>query len=556
MFENKKKKWYGSYSRIGKSSAENFYQIIHKDDILNRDYKKIKGYLKKIKPDLDYLDDNINLNKIFNTKYSIIKSISSSPNKKINNKKMREKYNLKYHNISHLEIMKKNRDIYIEPTCTKYNPKYDIIFQRLVTGPKWKKILGRTCPIRNMTSSECFLNNKNISIENKSKENCNNNNFNKKEKNNKDKKKKSSAKKQKEYKRFCIIDNGESKCLVDMNKTTQRGDLFNIRVRTEKAFNKKENNNNNKNNMININSNSEEKKMIDNKNNYFLTKDNKKNKTNIMSNKYTKIKNLKKLLLKNINTNRNYKLLRTSNLFPLKENKSPDFSKIISREKLQKIAEKSKNTFISLVSPNYSQVSERPISMVLYEKSKINKKRRNFTGIDSNLNFDIDKVINKVNNHRIYKPRNFDNMISRTYNEANPLPNYMQGIYNRTAVDSFNEKTLKINEYSNGKFLTPTNTFMPKTSHNKIINLSLLKCCDIENKNKDDYNEIYTDKLIKQINYRNNNNDNLILEGALNKFDKITFKSIEKNKDMNRTVFKKLMTDEEYFKNKYINKEK
>ena len=137
MLENKKEKWYGCYSRIGKASAENFYQIIHKDDILNKDYKKIKGYFEKKRDDYDYLDDNINLKKIFNTKYSIIKETKvSSPIKKKNAKKKNEKKELENNNNKNLEIIKKEKEKYTEPTCTKYNPKYDIIFQRLITGPK------------------------------------------------------------------------------------------------------------------------------------------------------------------------------------------------------------------------------------------------------------------------------------------------------------------------------------------------------------------------------------------------------------------------------------
>ena len=67
MLENKAKKSYGSYSRAGKISAENFYSIIHKDDILKREKKRVKSLYEIQKNNLDYLDGKINFNKIINT---------------------------------------------------------------------------------------------------------------------------------------------------------------------------------------------------------------------------------------------------------------------------------------------------------------------------------------------------------------------------------------------------------------------------------------------------------------------------------------------------------
>ena len=42
MFENEAKGWYGSYSRVGKVYAERFYIISHKEEIFNRENKKIR----------------------------------------------------------------------------------------------------------------------------------------------------------------------------------------------------------------------------------------------------------------------------------------------------------------------------------------------------------------------------------------------------------------------------------------------------------------------------------------------------------------------------------
>ena len=42
MFENKAKGWYGSYSKVGRDSAEKYPMIMLKDQILNNQFKKIK----------------------------------------------------------------------------------------------------------------------------------------------------------------------------------------------------------------------------------------------------------------------------------------------------------------------------------------------------------------------------------------------------------------------------------------------------------------------------------------------------------------------------------
>ena len=112
---------------------------------------------------------------------------------------------------------------------------------------------------------------------------------------------------------------------------------------------------------------------------------------------------------------------------------------------------------------NYSLIRERPLSMVVYKKSKNkNKKRKKFLGIDPSLNFDIDKIINKYNNHVMPQPPNFDSMTSRPNDRLNPLPNFMQKIFNRTSVNNYNDKALQLNGYSEGKFMSCYNSFTPK----------------------------------------------------------------------------------------------
>ena len=42
MFENDTKGWFGSYSTAGRESAEKYHIVIHKDEILKNEHKKLK----------------------------------------------------------------------------------------------------------------------------------------------------------------------------------------------------------------------------------------------------------------------------------------------------------------------------------------------------------------------------------------------------------------------------------------------------------------------------------------------------------------------------------
>ena len=68
MFENEAKGWFGSYSLAGKNSAEKYHSIVHKEEILGNEYRKIKA--KDIfSPDdsiaLETIDDNFDIFKVY-----------------------------------------------------------------------------------------------------------------------------------------------------------------------------------------------------------------------------------------------------------------------------------------------------------------------------------------------------------------------------------------------------------------------------------------------------------------------------------------------------------
>ena len=71
MIENKAKGWHGSFSIAGRNSAEKYHIIIHQDEILSNEHKKIK--IKDIfTPDDEREEavqdiDNIDVFKAYNT---------------------------------------------------------------------------------------------------------------------------------------------------------------------------------------------------------------------------------------------------------------------------------------------------------------------------------------------------------------------------------------------------------------------------------------------------------------------------------------------------------
>lgn len=112
--------------------------------------------------------------------------------------------------------------------------------------------------------------------------------------------------------------------------------------------------------------------------------------------------------------------------------------------------------------------------MVNYNKRKKTKpkaRRDNYSCFE--FNFDPYKILNNViDDKRLITP-NFDRMNSRPDNDG-PLPLYMKNIHSRQASQVLNDKTLKLNNFSEGKFLHSISSFFPKKSYNKIINLNLL----------------------------------------------------------------------------------
>ena len=147
MFENKAKGWHGSYSVVGRNSAEKYPMILIKDKILKDQVEKrqIKDYFNT--------DDDIENNKIIIDDGEDIFNFTSFKKKKIKKKfpeichhlkkdKIPDEY--KYHQMHHKELFEINKSKQKNPgNLCMYLPKKDITWRRAVTGPNWDTITGR-----------------------------------------------------------------------------------------------------------------------------------------------------------------------------------------------------------------------------------------------------------------------------------------------------------------------------------------------------------------------------------------------------------------------------
>ena len=490
MAENETKGWYGSYSLAGKHSAEKFNNIVHKNEILRGEHKKarIHDLFQPDDPNLTNLEDHLDVFKMYSFDDNIFKKLDKKKKKIENRKNFKNKstnYKYFFHNKHCESIEERKRKLVPDPACTRYHPNYNYIWPKLITGPKWKNISGRKEKISKIDNRDFLINN----LEN--------------------------------YDKY-IINSGNTKCFVNMNKTTQRGnfiDFKDLRLKTEKSFikltkskrkyelaselndggfaktfingfriynilnEKKNNKHNNKKHLINLKANSKLKNLTalnnseteilekNKKNkNYEISTEEKDNNTEISFYKMKKRKNSKSLI--------NSKNAIIGSDDEVKNNikiSAPDFSKLLSREQREKVKGHKTNN-ISYIVPNYSYVKERPIVMAIYKKEKNIKKYKNkeIIGLDSSLNYNPDLFIDKYNNHLTPKAPRFKNMISRPNKKGSTLPFYMQQMHDRRSINSVTDKSLQLNKYEDGKYIPASTSFFPKQSFNKIITFNAI----------------------------------------------------------------------------------
>ena len=227
--------------------------------------------------------------------------------------------------------------------------------------------------------------------------------------------------------------------------------------------------------------------------------------------------------------------------------KAPDFDKIISREYYSNLADNG-SSLIPFSLPNFKQVRERPLTMVTYERPKYQKRNINYLqGIEPSMYNDHYKYIEYINNHMRCVPPNFDKMLARPKDDGSPLPVYMKGCVSREACNIMTERSLKMNNFAEGKFRSNYTSFWPKTSFNKIINLNILNSeTFLANLVGDGKNmKLEGNNLQKSLRFYHRNFKELMKEGMLTKFDNITFKTIRSNNKIESRELEKFLKNYE-----------
>ncbi len=487
MFENEARGWHGCYSAIGRTSVETYQTVLNKDKILEEIPQKkkiIRGlfseddeepkHVNETNIDIFSLPPSNNLHKK-NMEELNKKKITCEP-EKIKNMNEKYKYHLHHHTENINKIKNDKKNINYGPSITKYQPKMDFIWNRTLTGPSWNVLSGRN-----------------------NRKNFNGFNFSGLKNSNSD---------------FCLTHNDflPKKYFISMDKQTQRGDFIlgnDVRIRNEKAFVPKK-----KKRVQTAEFSSRNNLKNDLNNNTFYNNNFKGN--------YTFYSGF------NISMKKSRKNKKGKKLYDPK-NKAPDFSKTISRAKLNYI-ERNRENVRPFFTPNYNYVTPRSLSLVSYNNKKIKKiPKKNIEPFDGDLIYDANEAFYNINNNKKPKSRDFKLMISRP-NDNGPLPTYMLKKFDREALRNITEKTLRMNNFSNSRFLTDYSSFYPKKSFNKQINLNLL--------NNDGFLNSKMDDILKKLESNGNygkvmefytkNLDDVEQEGRNSKFDAITLKHVPK----------------------------
>jgi len=209
--------------------------------------------------------------------------------------------------------------------------------------------------------------------------------------------------------------------------------------------------------------------------------------------------------------------------------KGPDFDKAISREYYDNLTDHGA-TLIPFSLPNFKQVRERPLTMVIYERPTYKKKKTaEIKGITPDMYNDIYRYLESINNYKKTVSPRFDKMTARPPMDDSPLPVYMKGEVSRGACEMVTDTTLKMNNFAEGKFISSYTSFWPKKSFNKIVNLNLLNSdAFLANLTTDQKAFRESNNYVaKTMKFYHKNYEDLLKEGLLAKFDNVTYKTIK-----------------------------
>jgi len=374
-------------------------QYKNKESMINKAFKKRNNSKEKLtlnKSDHSKMSKQsliLDYSKLEKTKLNLINKGTLSP--------FRNKIKYKFYNI-HLKKIKESKKNNEKKQKKEaiYKPNLEYIYNKSSSGPEWKIISGRKEKLFENSGNllDIFYN----------------------------------------YKTTTFYETKKS--FINMSKQTNRKDLINDKKLKNKNQSK-----------FSLNRRSL-KSISDKKSNFSSTVPISSKFLNSFSLNVTK----KKLSLKS----RRLSVINKINkpITPLSKTcKSvPDFKRTLGRFAESKHNNKLKASNEGIYYPNYDSIKERSKSMVLYpqcnkkEKEKKNKNYNDckFKGIVSNDLFNASDAFDKFHTNKLASTPRFDRMISRP--QRNNLPSFMQGLYNRLGADSYTEKSLQLNNYSNG----------------------------------------------------------------------------------------------------------
>ena len=404
-----------------------------KDEEDNEEEIDIFSIEEKERQKLEEFEDQIEERKIFQKK---LKLKEEEEEKDKDTKKKTMEFKSHRYNF----IKKKENKNKVQPSSTKYNPKYDAILRRSISSPSWKFMQGRKNKIK-IDNYPFYL------------------------------------------KQDSIQNNMAGKSFIDFSKQTPRNknafdkedaeiyDIGQITRNKSVINNKRQKHRNIRNQTPLVRSESKSSKNISKSKRSVSTTKRHQNKNNLSNSSDSSKSNdsfdlFKHLYSYKIKKKRNKEKGYSKNKEKIK---SIDFNQIISREAL----EESKNKEIAVVPylfPNFSFVRERPQMMVVYDR-KVHKKYKRKSDLDS-MEFN---TINYEKNKKQVQVPNFNLMNSRPYDENDPYPSYMRGVFNKSATFKISSESLKANSYTKRGFIMPLSSFWNNNSFNKYINLKMLK---------------------------------------------------------------------------------
>ena len=483
----------------------------------------------------------------------------------------------KFHDI-HINKIKHETEKPI-PSCTKYAPNTNLIWKRTITGPKWEK-MGKRKDIFKHDDTKYYLNHENILNNaghcfinmdkqtmrgdiinsqnlrvssarafsrndkkymtiNNLKSKCDTNFNINKNINNKWGKENNSTFRTKSMKSMKSIKSMKSmKSIKSLAKKKSSSKFLNINYKTTATGNSANKNFNTISKSFNEESdfNSDDENNISSELNdsyqlykhYYLKQIRPYSTINKKDTSYIKTENKinNKSNNESISSKKLNKRPKTANKYFVKKMnhkhhiKGPEFDKIIPREYFDNLFQHG-TALIPFSTPNIQLIKERTLNMVFYERPTYLKKLvKTMQGINLGEYMDNKKLFIRV--------PEFDKMKARPSDNGSPLPIYMKGQVSRDSCNKTTEKSLQMNNFANGKFFDGFNTFIPKKSFNKLVNLNLLNSKTLFPslmKNKNDKVEI-NNYIEKSLRFYNRNYIDLMKEGSLTKFDNVTYKAI------------------------------